>query len=81
VHGDLTIHGVTRQATLDARYAGPSGFRDDDRHYTTFGFRATAEVNREDFGILTNLEIDDGGFMVGKHLFITLNTEADLLDE
>jgi len=81
VHGDLFIHGVTRPATLDVRYAGPSYFQDDDRRYTTFGFRATTEVNRENFGMLTNLELENGGFMVGKHLFITIDTEADLIGE
>ncbi len=81
VHGELFIHGVTRPVTLDVRYAGPAHFQDDTRYYTTFGFRATAEVNREDFGMLTSLEIENGGFMVGKHVFITLNSEADLVGE
>ncbi len=81
VHGDLFIHGVTQPARLDVRYTGPSHFQDDDRRYTTFGFRATTDVNREDFGMLTNLELENGGFMVGKHLFLTIDTEADLIGE
>jgi len=81
VHGDLFIHGVTRRVTLDARYCGPAYFQDDDRRYTTYGFRATTEINREDFGLLTNMEIENGGFMVGKHFAITLSSEADLLDD
>ena len=81
VHGDLTIHSVTRPATLDVRYAGPSHFQDDDRMYTTFGFQATTRVNREDFGMLTNMELEHGGFMVGKHAYLTLNAEADLVEE
>jgi polyisoprenoid-binding protein YceI len=80
-HGDLTIHGVTRSATLDVRYAGPSHFQDDDRMYTTFGFQATTRVNREDFGMLSNMELEQGGFMVGKHAYLTLNAEADLVEE
>ena len=81
VQGDLFIHGVTRPVSLDVRYAGPSHYRGDARSLTTFGFRATTEINREDFGITTNNEIENGGFMVGKHLLITLTSEADLVDE
>lgn len=81
VQGDLSVHGVTRPVLLDVRYCGPAYFQDDDRRYTTYGFRATTQINREDFGIRTNLGIEDGGFMVGKHLFLTLNAEADLLGE
>ncbi|MDW7711463.1 MAG: YceI family protein [Deferrisomatales bacterium] len=81
VHGDLTIHGVTRPVLLDVRFCGPSHFQDDDRRYTTYGFRAKTQINREDFGIRSNLEIENGGFMVGKHLFLTIDAEADLLDD
>ena len=81
VHGDLTVHGVTRPLTLDVKFAGPSHFRDDDRLYTTFGFRAEARINREDFGMVKNMELEDGGFMVGKHVYVTINCEADLVEE
>lgn len=81
VHGALSIHGVTRPATLDVRYAGPSAFDDDDRRYTTYGFRATTEINREDFGMAWNMELERNGFMVGKHVGITLDAEADLEEE
>ncbi len=78
--GELFIHGVTRPVVLDVRYAGPSHFHDEARRLTTFGFRATTLINREDFGIVTNVPIDDGGFMVGKHVLLTLYTEADLVE-
>lgn len=81
VHGDLTIHGVTQPVTLEVQWAGPSHFQDDDRMYTTFGFQATTRVNREDFGMLSNMELEHGGFMVGKHAYLMLNAEADLIEE
>ena len=81
VHGDLMIHGVTRPVTLDVKFSGPSHFRDDDRLYTTFGFRAKTRINREDFGMLKNMDLEDGGFMVGKHAYLTINCEADLVEE
>lgn len=81
VHGDLCVHGVTRPTTLDVRFAGPSHFQDEDKMYTTFGFRATTRVNRGDFNMLKNLELEHGGFMVGKHAYLTIDAEADLIEE
>lgn len=78
VHGDLTIKGTTRQVTLEVHFSGPSQFQDDDRLYTTYGFQAKTLVNREDFGLTTNLPIEKGGFMVGKHAYLVINAEADL---
>jgi hypothetical protein len=31
--------------------------------------------------MLTNMELEHGGFMVGKHAYLTLNAEADLVEE
>ena len=76
--GDLTIHGVTRPVVFDVQHSGPTRFVDDDKIYTTFGFQATTCIDREDFGMTWNLDIEDGGFMVGKHVDITINFEADL---
>ena len=81
VHGDLAIHGVTRPVTLDVSFAGPSRFQDDDRMYTTFGFRARTRINREDFGMTTIVELENGGCMVGRHAYLTIDCEADLLEE
>lgn len=80
VTGDLTIHGVTRPVTFDVRFLGPSRFYDDElkQMYTTFGFHATATINREDFGMKWNVDIEDQGFMVGKYVDIIFNAEADL---
>ena len=80
VHGDLTIRDVTRPVILDVRFAGPSHFQDDDKLYTTYGFRAETMINREDFGLMRNLDLENGGFMVGKHARLTINSEADLTE-
>ncbi len=81
VHGDLAIRGVTRPVTLDAHWSGPAHFDDEGKIYTSFGFRATAKINREDFGMVFNMEMEHGGFMVGRHVFLTLNAEVDLAGE
>jgi polyisoprenoid-binding protein YceI len=81
VHGDLTIRGVTRPVTLDAHWTGPAYFDDEGKVYTSFGFRATTSINREDFGMVFNMEMEHGGFMVGRHVHLTLNAEVDLVEE
>jgi polyisoprenoid-binding protein YceI len=75
VTGALTIRGVTRTVVLDAEFSGPvkSPFGE-----TTMGFAATATVNREDFGIAWNVEMEKGGAMVGRYVHIALDLEADL---
>ena len=81
VQGNLTLHGVARPVTMDVSFAGPSHFQDEDRMYTSYGFRAETRVNREDFGMTANMGIENGGFMVGKHAYLTINVEADLTEE
>ena len=78
VYGDLTLRGITRPVMLDVRWAGPSHFDDEGTIYTTFGFQAQARLNREDFGMTWNTELEHGGVMVGRHVYITLDAEADL---
>ena len=81
VHGDLTIRGITHPVTLEVRWAGPAHFDDEGKLYTSFGFRATTRINREDFGMVFNLELEHGGFMVGRQVYLTLNAEVDLVEE
>jgi polyisoprenoid-binding protein YceI len=81
VHGLLTVRGVTRPVLLDARWAGPAHFNDEGKIYTSFGFQATTRINREEFGMVFNTEMEHGGFMVGRHVYLTLNAEVDLMEE
>jgi polyisoprenoid-binding protein YceI len=81
VTGDLTIRGITRPVLFDVTYLGPSYFVDDDKTYTTYGVNATTSMHREDFGMVWNLDIEGGGFMVGKRVDITFCAELDLEDE
>lgn len=80
VHGELTLRGVTRPVTLEVRWTGPAHFDDDGKLYTSFGFRAETRINREDFGMTFNTEMEHGGFMMGKLVYITLNAEVDLTE-
>ena len=49
VTGDLTIHGVTKEAVLDVE--GPSQAFTDPRGNSRMGASATVTINRRDFGV------------------------------
>ena len=78
VSGELTIHGISRPSSFNVEYCGPmkSPFGE-----ISMGFAASTAVNREDFGLLWNTALDDGGFMIGKEVRIYLDIEADLSAE
>ena len=81
VHGNLTMRGITRPVLLDVHWAGPARFNDEGKIYISFGFWGETRINREDFGMMFNAEMEHGGFMVGKHAYLTLNAEVDLVEE
>jgi polyisoprenoid-binding protein YceI len=49
VEGELTLHGVTRPVTLEARFMG-SGVNPLDKAYTV-GFEVSGHIKRSDFGV------------------------------
>lgn len=72
--GDLTIRGVTKEVTLDAEKlgvvdAGPM-------MGTRAGFEAKTTINRKDYGILWNMNLDKGGVVLADEVEIALNVEA-----
>jgi len=71
--GELTIKGVTRTVDLEVEFegAGRSPFGQD-----VFGFTATTEIDREDFGLTWNVALESGGFLVGKKVKIEIEGEA-----
>ncbi len=77
VTGDLSIHGVTKEVTLDATFNGalPAG----KVAQAKLGFTATTEIDRRDFGITKNFPLPGTeGFIVGNEVLITIDVEADL---
>jgi polyisoprenoid-binding protein YceI len=77
ITGDLTIRGITQSVTLDVDLAGPvkSPFGE-----TSIGLTAVTTFNREDFGIKWNEPLEDGGFMVGSEVEVSVDLEADLTE-
>ena len=71
--GELTVKGVTRPVDLDVTYSGTR--RDPEGRYV-FGFRATAEIDRTDYGLVWNVPLEAGGVLVGRKVTIELVGEA-----
>ncbi len=67
VHGNLTLHGVTKPVTLDVTFNGGG----ENPFYKTeqLGFSATTHINRADFGI------SEGVPMVGDAVALTIEAE------
>jgi polyisoprenoid-binding protein YceI len=71
--GDLTIKDVTKQVELEVVFegVGRSPFGTD-----IFGFAASAEIDREEFGLTWNVALETGGVLVGKKIKIEIEGEA-----
>lgn len=73
VTGDLTIHGVTKEVVLDVE--GPSNPIKDPWGNTRVAANATTKVNRQDYGVKWNANMDGGGVVVGDDVNITIDLE------
>ena len=73
VTGDLTIHGVTRNAIF--KVEGPSAATKDPWGNTRVGLSATTRINRKDFGLTWNTALETGGILVGDDVTITLEIQ------
>ena len=71
--GQLTAKGITRAVDLQVNFGGA---RRDPYGQNIFGFSATAEINREDYGLLWNVVLESGGVLVGKTVQIEIAGEA-----
>jgi polyisoprenoid-binding protein YceI len=71
--GELTIKDVTRPVELKVEFDGvgrsPYGF-------DVFGFSASTEIDREDWGLTWNVALEQGGVMVSKKVKIEIEGEA-----
>jgi polyisoprenoid-binding protein YceI len=71
--GDLTLHGVTKEATLDVESAGVEA-KDPWGNLRT-GAEATTVIRRSDYGLKFNAPLETGGVMLGDDVHVHLDIE------
>jgi polyisoprenoid-binding protein YceI len=69
--GDLTIHGVTKQVTLDAHFDGTVAGRRQHASYS-----ASTTIDRFDFGLNWAEKTPGGTFVVGNEVEISITLDA-----
>jgi polyisoprenoid-binding protein YceI len=72
VHGDLTLHGVTKKVTLDV--VGPTPEVKGMGGETRRAFAASTEIDRKDFGLTWSKTVEAGP-VVGDKVKIELEAE------
>jgi polyisoprenoid-binding protein YceI len=73
VVGDLTIRGNTFEVTLDCVYEGTGK---DPWGGTRAGARATARIDRRDWGLRWNQALETGGILVANEVRIEVEVQA-----
>jgi polyisoprenoid-binding protein YceI len=71
--GDLTLHGTTREVTLDVD--GPTPELSDPWGNVRRGFSATTTINRKDYGVVWNNTLKTGEAVVGDNVKIQIDVE------
>lgn len=71
--GNLTIHGVTREVTLQVEHSGQAK---DPWGNQRMGFAARTSIERKEFGLTWNQVLDAGGVMIGERVDIEIDLEA-----
>jgi polyisoprenoid-binding protein YceI len=72
IAGDLTMHGVTKPVTIDAKYMGQVK---DMRGNLRQGFKGTTTINRDEFGVKYNATLETGGVLLGSNVTVTINAQ------
>ena len=72
VAGILSMHGVNNSVVLTVDFLGEMTAMGGTRA----GFEVTTTVNRQDFGVSWNRALDQGGFVLGDDVEVTINLEA-----
>jgi polyisoprenoid-binding protein YceI len=73
--GPLTIHGVTKEITLNLE--GPTEEGKDPWGNTRIGASGKTKIKRSDFGLTYNAALETGGILIGDEL--KLEVEASLI--
>jgi polyisoprenoid-binding protein YceI len=74
VYGDLTMRGITKPVTLDAKFLG--SMMDTQMGRKMAGFEGKTTINRKDWNIIWNRTLDQGATMLGDDVNIKLQVEG-----
>jgi polyisoprenoid-binding protein YceI len=73
VTGTLTIHGVSKEITIPVVFLGAAK---DPWGNERASFELATKLNRKDYGINWNKALDQGGFMLGDDVDVTIALET-----
>lgn len=73
VQGDLTVKHVTREVILDMENLG---LKTGEGGESIASFSAHAQINRQEFGLHWNQDLDTGGIVLGDKVDIRILVEA-----
>jgi len=73
ITGNLTIRGVTRELAIPAEILGPVK---SPYGFDAIGISGSTVINRQDFGVSWNKQLDQGGVMVGDDVKVNFEIEA-----
>ena len=73
IYGDLTIHGVTQQAVLEASLEGRTRDMQGNRR---LGFSVTGVLSRKNWGLNWNVALEAGGWLVSDRIDIQVETQV-----
>lgn len=73
IAGELTVRGTTRPVELEATFNGRGS---DPWGREIAGFTARTEIDRRDFGLTWNQELESGGVLVGHKIQVVADVEA-----
>jgi polyisoprenoid-binding protein YceI len=73
VVGDLSLHGVEREVTLEADFAGIAKDPWGDQRAS---FSARVALERRDSGLVWDPALETGGIVVGEKVGIAIDLEA-----
>jgi len=78
VHGNLTMHGVTKPVVLDAKFNGEAK---DPWGNNKAGFHAEGKIDRRDWGLSWNKALEAGNVLVGNDVTIRIDAETTVGEE
>ncbi len=73
VAGKLTIHGVTKDATVEID--GLAGEAKDPWGNIRKGAQITTTINRKDFGLVYNAVLENGNLLIGEDAAVSVDLE------